>query len=135
MQKLLFPQYTFILVSRDDLPLMEVVKRHRSKQGLENKFKVPLIALDLHHPPCSCFQANRAFYIAGQIAQILLVGAKLKLLPQEARKYGIRTLIRDLVRVAGKLVRHARKWKLLFSKSALRIEWLYHAAVVIENSS
>lgn len=33
-QKLLFPRYTFILVSRDDLPLAEAVRRHRGKQGL-----------------------------------------------------------------------------------------------------
>lgn len=30
-------------VSRDDLPLPELVKRHRGKQGQENAFKGPLI--------------------------------------------------------------------------------------------
>jgi hypothetical protein len=52
----------------------------------------------------------------------------MNLLPKEASKHGIRTIIHDLVRVAGKLVRHARKWKLLFAKSALRLHWLSHAA-------
>ncbi len=127
-QKLLFPRYTFILVSRDDLPLAEVVRRHRGKQGQENALKGPLIHLDLHHPPCGVFNANRAFYAVGQIAQILLVALQMKLLPFDARKHGIRTIIRDLVRVAGKLVYHARKWKLLFAKSALRLHWLSYAA-------
>lgn len=127
-QRLLYPRYTFILVSRDDLSLEEIIKRHRGKQGQENALKGPLIHLDLHHPPCGTFNANRAFYGAGQIAQILLVALQMKLLPQEARMHGIRTIIRDLVRVAGKLVRHARKWKLLFAKSALRLHWLSHAA-------
>jgi hypothetical protein len=127
-QKLLFPRYTFILVSRDNLPLAEVVRRHRGKQGQENALKGPLIHLDLHHPPCGVFNANRAFYAAGQIAQILLVALQMKLLPFDARKHGIRTIIRDLVRVAGKLVYHARKWKLLFAKSALRLHWLSYAA-------
>lgn len=127
-QKLLFPRYTFILLSRDDLPLAEVVRRHRGKQGQENALKGPLIHLDLHHPPCGVFNANRAFYAAGQIAQILLVALQMKLLPVDARKHGIRTIIRDLVRVAGKLVYHARKWKLLFAKSALRLHWLSYAA-------
>lgn len=127
-QKLLFPRYTFILVSRDDLPLAEVVRRHRGKQGQENALKGPLIHLDLHHPPCGVFNANKAFYAAGQIAQILLVALQMKLLPFDARKHGIRTIIRDLVRVAGKLVYHARKWKLLFAKSALRLHWLSYAA-------
>lgn len=133
-QKLLYPRYTFILASRDDLPLAEIVKRHRGKQGQENALKGPLIHLDLHHPPCSTFNANRAFYSAGQIAQILLVALQMKLLPAEARRHGIRTIIRDLVRVAGKLVYHARRWKLLFSKSALKLHWLSHAADCLASS-
>jgi len=76
----------------------EVVRRHRRKQVLENALKGPLIHLDLHHPPCQRFEANRAFYVAGQIAQILLVGLQFKLLPEEARGHSIRTIIRDLVR-------------------------------------
>ncbi len=58
----------------------------------------------------------------------------MKFLPAEARKHGIRTIIRDLIRVAGKLVRHARRWKLLFSKSALRLDWLAHAADCLASS-
>lgn len=133
-QELLFPRYTFILVSRDNLPLAEIVKRHRGKQGHENALKGPLIHLDLHHPPCGVFNANRAFYAAGQIAQILLVALQMKLLPAEARRHGIRTIIRDLVRVAGKLIYHARKWKLLFSKAALKLHWLAHAADCLTSS-
>lgn len=53
---------------------------------------------------------------------------QMNLLPKEARKHGILTIIRDLVRLPGKLVRHARKWKLLFAKSALKLRWLSHAA-------
>lgn len=127
-QRLLYPRYTFILVSRVDLSLKELVRRHRGKQGQENALKGPLIHLDLHHPPCSSFNANRAFYTAGQIAQNLLVALQMNLLPMEARRHGIRTIIRDLVKVPGKLVRHARKWKLLFAKSALKLHWLSHAA-------
>jgi hypothetical protein len=127
-QKLLLPRYTFILVSRVDLSLREILRRHRGKQGQENALKGPLIHLDLHHPPCGSFNANRAFYAAGQIAQNLLVALQMELLPKEARKHGIRTIIRDLVRVPGKLVRHARRWKLMFAKSALKLHWISHAA-------
>ena len=35
-QRLLVPHYGFILVSRDDMPLAELVRRHRAKQGQEN---------------------------------------------------------------------------------------------------
>lgn len=127
-QRLLYPRYTFILVGRVDVSLRELVKRHRGKQGQENALKGPLIHLDLHHPPCGSFNANRAFYTAGQIAQNLLIALQMNLLPIEARKHGIRTIIRDLIRVPGKLVRHARKWKLLFAKSALKLHWLSYAA-------
>jgi len=127
-QKLLLPRYTLILVSRNDIPLAEIVRRHREKQGQENALKGPLIHLDLHHPPCGLFNANRAFYAAGQIAQTLRIALQVKLLPKEARSHGIRTIIRDLVRGAGKLVYHARRWKLLFAKSALRLHWLAYAA-------
>ena len=64
--------YSVILVSRGDLPLKELVKRHRGKQGQENAFKGSLINLDLHHLPCRSFTANQMVYTCGQIAQLLL---------------------------------------------------------------
>ena len=42
-QRRLTPAYTVILVSRNDLPLAELVRRHRGKQGQENALKGPLI--------------------------------------------------------------------------------------------
>lgn len=127
-QRRLAPRYVFILVSRTDLPLRELVRRHREKQGQENAQKGPLIDLDLHHPPCQKLDANRAFYTCGQIAQILLLAAQYQLLPHQARRHGLRTLIRDLVRTAARLVRHGRTVTLKFAKSAARLDWLIHAA-------
>jgi hypothetical protein len=124
----LTPRYVFILVSRTDLPLLELVRRHREKQGQENAQKGPLIDLDLHHPPCQKLDANRAFYTCGQLAQILLIAAQYQLLPHAARRHALRTLIRDLVRTAARLVRHGRKLILKFAKSAFRLDWLAHAA-------
>lgn len=133
-QKLLYPRYTVILVSRDDMPLPEIVSRHRGKQGQENAFKGPLIDLDLHHPPCRRFTANRAFYTAGQIAQILLLSAQYLLLPQAARQHGLRTIIRDFIRAAAKLVKKSRQLILKFTKQlpARTIRWILHAADRIE---
>ena len=62
-QKLLIPWHTFILVSRDNLPLKELVRRHRGKQGQENAQKGPLRDMDLHHPPCKKLIANQAFIL------------------------------------------------------------------------
>jgi hypothetical protein len=127
-QRRLTPRHIFILVSRTDLSLHELVRRHREKQGQENAQKGPLIDLDLHHPPCQKLDANRAFYTCGQLAQILLIATQYQLLPKAARRHGLRTLIRDLVRTAARLVRHGRKLVLKFAKTALRLDWLIHAA-------
>lgn len=127
-QRRLTPRHTFLLVSRTDLPLAELVTRHRGKQGQENAQKGPLIDLGLHHPPCRRFAANRAFYTLGQIAQNLLVAVQYLLLPRSARVHGIRTILRDLVRLPGRLVRHSRRWTLRFAKTVLRLDWIAHAA-------
>lgn len=131
-QKALFPVDTIILVSRDDLPLAELVARHRGKQGQENAFKGPLIDMDLHHPPCRRFQANQAFYLCGQLAQMLLRGMQYRVLPHDARRHGLRPLIRYGIRAVARLVHTGRRWRLDFSKNAFRLDWLLHASLQLE---
>ena len=127
-----FPVHTVILVSRDDPPLAELVRRHRGKQGQENAFKGPLRDLDLHHPPCRKLLANQAFYACGQLAQMLLRAVQFNLLPESARKHGLRPLIRHFIRTVARLVRAAGRWRLDFAKSNPRLDWLYNAAVQLE---
>ncbi|USE39450.1 transposase [Endozoicomonas sp. SCSIO W0465] len=103
-QWLAVPRYSVILVSRSDLPLAELVRRHREKQGQENAQKGPLIDLDLHHPPCRSFHANQAFYACGQMAQILLRALQYKALPEKERRHGIRPLIRKVIRSVGRFL-------------------------------
>lgn len=128
----LFPTHTVILVSRDDLPLAELVRRHRGKQGQENAFKGPLRDLDLHHPPCRGLLANQLFYACGQLAQMLLRAVQFHLLPKSARKHGLRPLVRHFVRTVARLVRAAGRHRLLFAKTNLRLDWIYAAAVRLE---
>ena len=127
-QWLLEPRYCVILVSRSDLPLKELVRRHREKQGQENAQKGPLIDLDLHHPPCKKFHANQAFYACGQIAQILLRALQYRALPKVERKHGIRPLIRKLVRSVGRLTCSGKKWTLKFVKTTVALDWLWEAS-------
>lgn len=127
-QWLLEPVYGVILVSRSDLSLAELVKRHREKQGQENAQKGPLIDLDLHHPPCRKFHANQAFYTCGQIAQILLRALQYRALPKAERKHGIRPLIRKVVRSVGRLTCSGRKWTLSFVKTRVALDWLWEAS-------
>ena len=128
----LFLARAVIVVSRDDLPLAEMVKRHRGKQGRENAFKGPLRDLDLHHPPCRKLLANQAFYICGQLAQMLLRSVQYDLLPREARRHGLRPLIQHFIRTVARLVRAAGRWRLDFAKSNFRVDWIYNAAVRLE---
>ena len=131
-QKRLQPAYTVILVSTDELPIEELVKRHRAKQGQENAFKGPLIELDLHHPPCRKFIANQAFYLCGQIAQVMLKAVQYQCLPITARKHGIRPIIRYLIRSVAKLTRSGRRWTLRFCKNAFKLDWLIYASYQLE---
>lgn len=131
-QRRLTPAYTVILVSRDDLPVAELVRRHRGKQGQENAFKGPLIEMDLHHPPCRRFAANQAFYACGQIAQLLLVAMQYEWLPPPARRHGLRPLIRYLMRSVARLVKTGRRYRLDFAKNNFRLDWLLHAAFQLE---
>ena len=50
--------------------------------------------MDLHHPPCRYFRATQAFPLCGQLAQMLLRGVQYHVLPQDARRHGLRQLIR-----------------------------------------
>lgn len=111
-QQQLFPAYTVILVSRNDLSLAEVIRRHRGKQGQENALKGPLIEMGLHHPPMRSFQGNQAFYLCGQIAQMLLRSIQYHVLPDTARRHGLRPLIRYLICSVARLVKSGRRYRL-----------------------
>ena len=128
----LFPRLTVILANRDDLPLPEVVRRHRSKQGHENAFKGPLIDLDLHHPPCRGYRANQAFYIYGRMAHLLLRAVQFELLPETVRRHGTRPLIRHLMRTVARLVTSGRRRRLLFASCCFRRDWLFFAGLRLE---
>ena len=131
-QGLLVPRHTVILVSRDDLSLEELVRRHRGKQGQENAFKGPLRDMGLHHPPCRGYRANQAFYALGQIAQTLLRAVQFTALPKKARRHGVRQVIRYVMRTAAHMIRTARRVCLRFAKTNLRLDWLYGAMVRLE---
>ncbi len=126
------PHHTVILVSRDDLPLDELVRRHRGKQGRENAFKGPLTDLDPHHPPCRSHRANQAFHALGHIAQVVLRAVQHTALPKSARRHGIRAVIRYVVRTAAHMVRTGRRVVVRFAKTNHRLDWLYAAMVYLE---
>ena len=132
------PRYAMILANRDDLPLAEVVRRHRSKQGpaltgrSEDAFEGPLVDMDLHHPPCRGYRANQAFHAYGRMAHMLLRAVQYRLLPKAARRHGIRPLVRHPVRTVARLVTSGRQRSLLFASCCMRRDWLFHASLQLE---
>ncbi len=127
-QRLLEPVCTVIPVSRDRLPVAELVRRHRGQQGQENAFQGPLTDLGLQPPPCRSHAANQGFHLGGQIAQLRLRLLPYQALPAAARQPGLRPLIRYCVGSVGRLTRSARRLRLLFGKSNLWVDWLLYAA-------
>ena len=119
---LLEPRYTVMLVSRDDLPVAELGRGHRSQQGQENARKGPLTDLGRHHPPGKSYEAHQAFHWCGQIAQLLLRLLQYQLRPGEARRHGLRPLLRHCVRTVGRVVRSGRRQKLLPGRGNLRLD-------------
>ena len=79
-QPLMFPHDSLILVSRDDLPVEDLVLRHRGKRRKKNSLKGLFQDLGLYDPPCSRLVPNRAFYACGQLAQVLLRAVQYHLL-------------------------------------------------------
>ena len=132
------PRHAVILANRDDLPLAEVVRRHRARQGpaltgrFGNAFKGPLVDMDLHHPPCRGYRANQAFHAYGRMARMLLRAVQYRLLPKAARRHGIRPLVRHLVRTVARLVTSGRQRSLLFASCCMRRDWLFHASLQLE---
>lgn len=128
----LFPVDIIVLMSWDDLTLAELVARQNGKQGQENAFKGLLFDMDLHHATCRRLQANQAFYLCGQLAQILLRGVQYHVLPHDAWRHGLRPLIRFTIHTVAHLVHTGRRWRLDFTKNAFRLDWLLHASLQLE---
>ena len=132
-QRLMYPRYSFILTNIEDLSTPEIIRMHRGKQGQENEMKGPLIDLDLHHPSSESFMANRVIYTIGQLAQILIRCVQYLALPKSFWKKQLRTIIRQVVRLPGIIVKHAGKKTLKLSKWMNNIVALSKAADKMEN--
>ncbi len=105
--------------------------RERAK-GRENAFKGPLRELNLSHPPCKSYAANQAYYLRGQLAQLLLRGLQMQLLPETAQGHGLGPLIRQVVRSVARLTRSGRRLRLDFAGSNRRLGWLGQAWLCLQ---
>lgn len=100
----------------------KVFALHKQKGACELGFSQLLSDLDLHHPPCQSLIANQVFYTLGVLAFNLLQAFRVLQMGEGEQGMRARSIVRQILSVPVKLVRHANRVKarLLVPPSWLR---------------
>jgi len=106
----LFDRYGFIACDDAQTDAARVGERHHLKGEKEQLFSEVLNGLDLHRPPCSALIANQIYYLIAALAHDLMVAIKLLDLSDDCQGWRIKTLMRKLVMLPGRLSRRSRQW-------------------------
>lgn len=106
----LFDQYGFVACDEQQTDAARVFERHHLKGGKEQLFKEVLSGLDLHHPPCSALQANQVYYLIAALAYNLMVAIKVLDLKDDCQGWQLKTLMKKLVFLPGRLSHRSRQW-------------------------
>ena len=106
----LFDEYGFIACDEAQSDAAMVFERHHLKGGKEQLFKEVLSGLDLHHPPCSALQANQIYYLVAALAFNLMVAIKVLDLKDDCQGWQLKTLMKKLVFLPGRLSQRSRQW-------------------------
>ena len=117
----LFWRYAFVAHDQSRTDAEAILARHRLKGGKEQLFKEVLRGLDLHHPPCESLTANRMFYAIAALAYNLMKAVQLLCLPEECQSWQLKTLLRQVLLMPAKLVKHAR---VLIARVQVPAAWL-----------
>jgi hypothetical protein len=91
-------------------PASEVIWKHNQRGNSENWHKELKMGFAMEQMPCGEFHANALYFAIGVLAYNLAQLLKRRVLPESYRTVTVATLRWKLYRLAGKLVRHARKW-------------------------
>ena len=106
----LFDRYGFIACDKGQTDAARVGERHHLKGGKEQLFSEVLNGLDLHRPPSSALIANQIYYLIGALAYDLMVAIKLLDLNDDCQGWRIKTLMKKLVMLPGRLSWRSRQW-------------------------
>jgi hypothetical protein len=106
----LFDRFGFIACDEPQRNAARVFERHHLKGGKEQLFKEVLSGLDLHRPPCSALSANQIYYLIGALAYNLMVAIKVLDLKDEVQGWQLKTLMKKLVFLPGRLGQRSRQW-------------------------
>jgi hypothetical protein len=100
----------------------EVIWKHNERGNSENWHKELKIGFGMEQMPCGQFDANAFYFAIGVLAYNLAQLLQRQVLPESYRTATVATLRWKLYRLAGKLVRHARRWILQIQADAEK--WL-----------
>jgi hypothetical protein len=106
----LFDRYGFIACDEAPSDAQRVGERHHLKGDKEQLFSEVLSGLDLHRPPCSALRANQIYYLVAALAYNLMVAIKLLDLNDDCQGWRIKTLMKKLVMLPGRLSQRSRQW-------------------------
>lgn len=109
--------YHVIATNRDELAPDEVVWFHNRRGQAENLIKELKIGFGMEQMSSGDFNANSLWFAIGVLAYNLTQAQKFLFLDVDWRPRTIATLRWRLINVAGRLVRHGRRWVLLLATS------------------
>ena len=89
-----------------------VIGKHNGRGNSENWHKELKSGVGMEQMPCGQFDANAMYFAIGVLAYNLVQLLKRQVLPAAYRTATVTTLRWKVYRLAGKLVRHARGWRL-----------------------
>jgi len=127
----LFLEYRYWIVatnlSKEEYDKEAIIKLHAARGGMERRIGELKHQLNLDKVPCGQFEANCLYFTVGLLAYNLLQMLKLLGLPEEYHAKSVRTLRYQLLKLAGKVIYHARYMILQISAPIKNIE-LYRNA-------
>ena len=130
----LFYRYTFVVTSfSETIPSKEVINAYKRRGVMENDIKEAKNGFFMGKTDSTKFQANRARMLVSQLAYTLMHIMKNNCLPKEAKTSTMATIRHRLMKVAVKIVHHARKIYYNLSTSHVYGKEFFEVLINIQN--
>ena len=127
----LFTNYSYWIVGtnlkEEENDAQRVLHIHQSRGSMEKRIGELKHQLNINHLPCGQFNANCLYFTIGILAYNLLQLLKLIGLPEDYQMKSVKTVRYQLIKLAGKVITHAR-YRILQIAAPLRNIELYKEA-------
>jgi hypothetical protein len=108
----LFASYKYWIIGtnlpEDQYDRQRVIHLHQGRGSMEKRIGELKHQLNVNHLPCGQFNANCLYFTIGLLAYNILQLLKIAGLPEEYHNKTVKTLRYQLLKLAGKVVMHAR---------------------------